>query len=106
MPEESNLEKPLAVIGDEDAVSGFKALGFKVYAAKELQEFSIILDRVVNGKTAVCLVQDNLYQALESQIDTYRHLALPIFIPFAKDAKTALLDSLVRNIRLRATGKF
>jgi vacuolar-type H+-ATPase subunit F/Vma7 len=124
MPEETHLDKPLGVIGDEDAVAVFKALGFKVYpvrnltsdgkiiisngvnTAKEPQEFSAILDKAVSEKVAICLVQDNLYQALESQINSYRHLALPIFIPFAKDAKMALLDNLVKNIRLRATGTF
>jgi len=106
MPEETRLDKPLAVIGDEDAVAGFKALGFKVYAVKEPQEFSVILDKTVNEKFAICLVQDNLYQALESRINSYRHLALPIFIPFAKDAKMVLLDNVVKSIRLRATGTF
>lgn len=106
MPEETYLDKPLAVIGDEDVVVGFKALGLKVYAVKELQESSRLLDEVVSKKLAICLVQDNLYQALESQINSYKHLALPIFIPFAKDAKMALLDSIVKNIRLRATGTF
>jgi vacuolar-type H+-ATPase subunit F/Vma7 len=87
-------------------VSGFKALGFKVYAAKQAEECSAMLDKAVSEKPAVCLVQDNLYQAMETQINSYRHLALPVFIPFAKDAGTALLDSIVRDIRLRATGTF
>lgn len=106
MPEETGLDKPLAVIGDEDTVVGFKALGFKVYAVKEPQELSAILDKSISEKLAICLVQNNLYQALESQINSYRHLALPVFIPFAKDAKMALLETIVKNIRLRATGTF
>lgn len=106
MPSEAHLEKPFAIVGDEDVVLGFRALGFKVYAIKELEEFSKVLDEVVSQGPAVCLVQDNIYRALEDQINSYKNLALLIFIPFTKDAKTALLDQIVKDIRLRATGTF
>lgn len=124
MPEEVHLERPFAIVGDEDVVLGFHALGFKVYPVrnlaqdskliiskgvnviKELEEFSKVLDEAVSQEPAVCLVQDNIYRALEDQINSYKNLALPIFIPFTKDAKTALLDQIVKDIRLRATGTF
>jgi vacuolar-type H+-ATPase subunit F/Vma7 len=106
MPETVDLEKPLAIIGEEDVVLGFKALGFKVYPVKEPQEFKVTLDEVMTGKLAVCLVQDNIYRLAQGEINTYRNLALPIFIPFSKGAKTNLLDEIVKDIRLKATGTF
>jgi len=105
MPEESSLKKPLVIIGDEDAVSGFKALGFKVYATREPQEFRAALDETVAEGAAVCLVQDNIYQALGEEINNYKNLPFPVFIPFAKNGDMALLETMVRDIRLRATGK-
>lgn len=106
MPEVLSLDNPLVIIGDEDVVLGFVALGFKVYAVKEPQEFNLALDEVVRQKVGVCLVQDNIYNLAQDQINSYRNLALPIFIPFTKSAKTALLDNIVKDIRLRATGTF
>ena len=124
MPESAHLEKPLAIIGEEDAVLGFQALGFKVYPVRNLtqatkadisngvypvkdpQEFKAALDEVMVLRPAVCLVQDNIYRAQEAQINAYKNLAVPVFIPFTKDAKTNLLDELVKGIRLKATGTF
>lgn len=106
MPESTHLEKPLAIIGEEDTVLGFQALGFKVYPVKDPQEFKTALDEVMALRPAVCLVEDNIYRAQEGQINTYKHLALPIIIPFTRDAKTGLLEELVKGIRLKAIGTF
>ena len=106
MLESTHLEKPLAIIGEEDTVLGFQALGFKVYPLKDPQEFKVALDEVVTQKPAVCLVQEEIYRAQEAQINAYKNLALPIFVPFTQDAKTNLLDELVQGIRLKATGTF
>ena len=106
MPESAHLEKPLAIIGEEDAVLGFQALGFKVYPVKDPQEFKVALDEVMALRPAVCLVQDNIYRAQEAQINSYKNLALPVFIPFTKDAKTDLLEKMIKDIRLKAIGTF
>jgi vacuolar-type H+-ATPase subunit F/Vma7 len=102
MPE----EKSLAIIGDEDIISGFSALGFKIYAVKTQQEFKSALDEVVHQNKIVCLVQENIYQAARDQITNYQNLPLPVFVPFSKDSKTDFLGKIVRDIRLRATGTF
>lgn len=124
MPKDTHLENPLAIIGEEDAVLGFKALGFKVYPirnfaqtskpdvsnevdiAKEVQEFRVALEEAVGQKTAIFLVQDEIYRLAQDAINVYRNLALPIFIPFSKGAKSNLLDEIVKAIRLKATGTF
>jgi vacuolar-type H+-ATPase subunit F/Vma7 len=106
MPEELIKDNALAVMGDSDAVMGFQALGFKVYAFKEIREFASALEEIVNDKTGICLVQDGLYSALKDKINDYKNLALPIFIPFSKGAGTDLLDNIVKDIRIRATGAF
>jgi len=106
MPEETLLDKGLVVIGDEDAILGFKALGFKVYSLKERGEFDAVLAEVVDKKDAVCLVQEDIYLAAKDQINNYRDLPIPIFIPFAKNAGMSLLERMVKDIRLRATGTF
>lgn len=106
MPEDSVSEKPMAIVGDEDVVSGFRALGFKTYAIKEPKETGVVLDEVVQQKCAVCLVQDNIYLEAQNQISKYKNLPLPIFIPFARKVKADLLETLIKDMRLRATGTF
>ena len=106
MPENKYSENSLVAVGDSDVVMGFAALGFKVYAIEEQAEMSAILEEIIRQEPAVCLVQDNIYQAQAGKINQYRSLALPIFIPFSKEAKVDLLGAMVKDIRLRATGTY
>ncbi len=106
MPEDVYLENALVAVGDSDVVMGFAALGFKVYTTEEQADLGAILEEIVQQKPAVCLVQDNIYQDQASKINQYRSLALPIFIPFSKEAKADLLGAMVKDIRLRATGTY
>lgn len=106
MPEKNSAQDLLAIIGQEDVVLGFQVLGFKTFTAKEPGDFTIALEEAVRQRAAVCLVQDDIYNAAEELIKNYQSLPLPIFIPFSKSEKTDLLDNLVKEIRLRATGAF
>jgi vacuolar-type H+-ATPase subunit F/Vma7 len=104
MPEELTRDNTFVIMGEEDLVIGFGALGFKVYALKEPGEFQDALEEVVREKAGICLVQENFYVQEQEKINSYKKLPLPIFIPFAKDVKTDLLESIVKDIRIRATG--
>ena len=106
MPENNSAQNALAIIGDEDIVLGFQALGFKVFAVKEPGDYNVALQEAVQQRAAVCLVQDNIYNAAEELIKNYQSLPLPVFIPFSKSEKTDLLDAMVKDIRLKATGAF
>jgi V/A-type H+-transporting ATPase subunit F len=104
MPENPSLEKSLAIIGDEDTVLGFQALGFRIYPLRELQEAKAALEEIVQQKCAVCLVQDNIYLAAQEEINNYSDLPFPVFVPFSKNGEKGLLETMFRAIRLRATG--
>jgi len=100
MPENNSL----AIIGDQDIVLGFAAMGFKVYALEEKDAPGRVLEEVAASDCAICLVQENLYQAKTAQIKTYGKMPLPVFIPFSKDQGTGLLNKIIKDIRIRATG--
>lgn len=104
MPEEKYLNNTLAVVGDEDVVLGFRALGFRVYPVSGTAESKATLEEIVQEKCAVCLVQDNVYLTVQEEINKYKNLPLPVFIPFSKTSQTDLLKKAVRDLRLRATG--
>ena len=103
---EESLENSFAIIGDEDLVMGFSAFGFKTYVPKDREDFSQILEEVVRKKSAICLVQDDIYRQQEAQINSFKHLAIPSFIPFSKEGHLDLMDEIIKNIRIKATGAF
>jgi vacuolar-type H+-ATPase subunit F/Vma7 len=107
MPEGLSLQEPFAIIGYEDAVSGFKSLGFKVYALKEKNDYGLMIGQVASADTAVCLIQDEVYRQARALIEKYDNLPFPIFLPFSKDfpPKQDQLDGMLKDIRRRATGK-
>ena len=102
-PETKPLQ-PLAIFGSEAVILGFKALGFHIYPVNDATEFKAVLPAAVEQGAVVCLVEESLYQGSLFEIGRYRNLPWPIFIPFARDGKTDLLDKLVKEIRLKATG--
>lgn len=104
MPDTKASDKPLVIVGDEDIVMGFQALGFQVYPLKEESDFTKILDEIVEKKAAVCLIQEEIYRANQELINKYKSLALPVFMPFGGNGKSNLLDIIIKDIRLKATG--
>lgn len=106
MVERGLLENQIGVVGEEDVVSGFKALGFNTYIIEDYKSAGPVLDEVVQKGLAVCLVEESIYSFSLERINNYKNLTTPIFIPFSKIGKNQLLDNIVKNIRLRATGTF
>jgi vacuolar-type H+-ATPase subunit F/Vma7 len=106
MPEAMVLHKPLAIIGEEDNISGFKALGFLTYSVKEPQDSKSALEAVVKQECAVCLIEERFFRTLEEELNNYRNQPLPVFIPFTKSGTTVLFEDIIKGIRLRATGTF
>jgi vacuolar-type H+-ATPase subunit F/Vma7 len=98
------LENPLAIIADSDLACGFTALGFKPYILGKGNTFEQLIADIIKQNIAVCLVEAGPYHANKAILDNYKNLALPIFIPFSKNAETDLLDKILKDIKLRATG--
>ena len=104
-PTPENISRtPLVIFGAEDVILGFKALGFHTYPVKDAMELKAALPAAEEGGAIVCLVEESLYQDVLPDISRYKNLPYPIFIPFSRDGKTDLLDKLVKEIRLKATG--
>ncbi len=96
----------LAVVGKEEVIMGFKALGFKPYPASGPEEGKGALAWAIQEGAAICLVQEEFYSAVKEEIARYRSQPLPVFIPFSTDARMSLLDDIVKEIRLKATGVY
>jgi vacuolar-type H+-ATPase subunit F/Vma7 len=57
MPETQGLTSPFVIVGEEDVVLGFKALGFKVVPFEAAAEARQVLAEVVESQAAVCLLR-------------------------------------------------
>ncbi|MBM3254722.1 MAG: hypothetical protein FJZ08_00245 [Candidatus Omnitrophica bacterium] len=106
MPNEDISGETLAIIGTPDLVLGFRALGFHVYPVNNKEETEVALADSVQKGCAVCLVEEEFYGLSSERIGSFRELPLPVFIPLSSEDKSAVLEGMVRDIRLRATGKF
>jgi len=104
MHDSVSSKEQLAVIGNIDLVQGFKALGFTVHAVKDAAEAKAVLQEIIPRGVCVCLVQEDIYQAIADQLQQYRPLPLPVFLPLGQTAATSVLDEDVSRVRLRATG--
>lgn len=94
----------LAIIGREDVVAGFSALGFQVFHRQPGDDIATLLDEIARSGAIACLIQDDIYQGQQETVNNYKNLVLPVFIPFSASGRRELLDNLVREIRLKATG--
>jgi vacuolar-type H+-ATPase subunit F/Vma7 len=103
-PETLEQSYHLAIVGPEELILGFAAFGFKVYAVTQVEEFRQRLNEIARDNIAICLLEENLYRLANEEIAAYRESPLPVFLPFAKEGTCALLENLVKAIRLRATG--
>ena len=106
MLKEDSAKMCLAIVGSPDLVLGFKALGFQVYPAGGKEEAEAGLKEAIQRGCAVCLIQEDLYRFSRESIESYKELAFPIVMPFSKELKNQPLEELIKDIRLRATGKF
>lgn len=96
-----------AILGEEDLILGFKALGFKTYSVNDEALLEGVLGKIISDKTGICLVSEKFWLKLANQIKNLKIDVFPIFLPFSlgegKDNK--VLDSIIKEIKLKATGK-
>ena len=85
---------------------GLQVLGFKAYAVSSKEEILTALEEIARAHCALCLVQENVYSLAKEQFDAYKSQPLPVCITFSKDGNMELLEGLLRETKLKATGAF
>ncbi len=71
----------VAVMGDQDSIYGFAALGLDTYPVSEKEEAVKVLKTIAEGQYAVIYITESLQAELESEIDRYTTDYLPAIIP-------------------------
>ena len=76
----SNENYRIAVLGDQDSVLGFKALGLDVYPAETVEAAREILHRLARENTAIIYLTEELAAGLEHEIARYKDALTPAII--------------------------
>lgn len=95
----------VAVIGNEDLVFAFRALGIKVYSPRNLGEAREILERLEQENIALCFLHQSLFESLQEEREALGKKLLPVVVGFS-DYRTIQdhLESLIREMAVKATG--
>ena len=76
----SNENYRIAVLGDQDSVLGFKALGLDVYPAETVEAARETLHRLARENTAIIYLTEELAAGLEHEIARYKDALTPAII--------------------------
>ena len=71
----------IAVIGERDAVLGFKALGFSVFPTENGGQAAAVLSELAGEQYAVIYITEQTAAGIESEIGQYRNRRFPAIIP-------------------------
>ncbi|MFA5319711.1 MAG: V-type ATP synthase subunit F [Candidatus Omnitrophota bacterium] len=101
---EDNTQKPLAILGREGNISGFRAFGFQVYPLPDISGLAVLLESIAASGAAVCLVEEEIFRGARQEFEKYRKDPLPVFLPFSASGGEGVLEEMIKEIRLKATG--
>lgn len=71
----------VAVLGDQDSIYGFAALGLDIYPVEETAEAAACLRRLAENGYAVVYITEGLAVSIEDEVDKLRSRPLPAVIP-------------------------
>lgn len=71
----------IAIVGDADSVTGFKAAGYSPVVSRNATETGEIIRRLANEKFAIIFVTENVLDGAETVMDEYRGRMVPAIIP-------------------------
>jgi V/A-type H+-transporting ATPase subunit F len=71
----------IGVIGEKDAVLGFKALGFSVFPVENKEQAARVLSELAADRYAVVYITERTAAGIENEINQYREKRFPAVIP-------------------------
>jgi len=75
------MRSDIAVIGDVASVIGFKAAGFKTFAAEGSAEIAAAVEALVRDRCAVIFITEQALEGAEDVLNAYRDRSVPAIIP-------------------------
>lgn len=95
----------VAVVGESDFVFGFKALGFKVFTPKDIEEARKVLETVKKENFALCFLHQSLLEPLKEERKALGKKFCPVVVGFRDYREiTDQLENIMKEIAVKATG--
>jgi vacuolar-type H+-ATPase subunit F/Vma7 len=95
----------MAIIGDKDLCSVFRAFGLSVFSPTSVEEAKVSLAQVVKEKYALCLIQESWLEPLKPEIAELSRKFAPVFVGFSDyRAISESVEKLMRDLSIKATG--
>lgn len=70
----------IGVIGDQDSILGFKAIGMSVFPVEDSSQAEMILERLARENYAVVYITEQIAKDMEQAIDRYKDSMTPAVI--------------------------
>ncbi len=105
MPDKIIENHNFAIIGREEAVISFKAIGFDTYPIINDKSVRDAIKEIVSKAIKICLVEESFFVDNKDLFIDFKEKTFPIFVPFSVKESKGSMEELVKEIRLKATGK-
>lgn len=87
----------IAVMGDQESIMGFMALGFAVFAVSSKEEAEKTLTKLAKEDYAVIYMTESVMQQIQEAVDLYKDVTIPAVIPIP--GKEGPLGLGMRNVK-------
>jgi vacuolar-type H+-ATPase subunit F/Vma7 len=95
----------VAVIGEKDMVFAFRALGFKTYSPRNLDEAREILNSLGKDNVALCFLHQSYFETLQEEREALGKKFVPVVVGFSDYRKIAdHLENMMKEMAVKATG--
>lgn len=95
----------VAVVGEEDFVFAFRALGFEVFTPKDIEEAKKVMETIKRENFALCFLHQNLLDPLKEERKALGKKLCPVVVGF-RDYREVEdhLENIMRETAVKATG--
>ena len=95
----------VAVIGEKDMIFGFKAMGFKTYSPRHLDEAREILKNLEQENVVLCFLHQSYFKTLQEEREALEKRFVPVVVGFSDYRKiTDHLENMMKEMAVKATG--
>jgi V/A-type H+-transporting ATPase subunit F len=95
----------VAIVGDDELVYAFRALGIEVFSPQTAREARDIMEKLRQENFAVCFLHESLFDALKQERDALRESFCPVIVGFSGYQQVmGHLEKAMKTIVIKSTG--
>jgi vacuolar-type H+-ATPase subunit F/Vma7 len=95
----------VAVVGEADIIFPLRALGVKIFSAKDVEEARKAMETIVKENFALCFLHESFLEPLREEREALRDKFCPVVVGFSDYRKvTDQLERMMREVAIKATG--